>query len=642
MSGVARSLAGCAPARDAWPVPDAEGPVTIDETQLGALLDSVAGGRGVELSGAIVDARALAAILEWAPVDEEERPILADAEFEGARFDGDADFGGVVFRGDANFEGAVFSNGVNFADAVFGSAARFADCRFEGEATFEEAGFRGDARFTECAFCADARFDRAQIRGEARYDYATFGGDVRFTALRVRLEMSMEGASFEHGARFDRAVLAEVNARNASFGGDVWFDDATVTRRAVFAGTRFRGGAWFAGARFGELASFYRAAFETARDIGPMLVLEDLSFEEADFSLPVRIEAAALRATWQAARFRNGGDLSLRWAEVNLERADFGGPSLVTALPAGPGARALGFEKPLAAGGWACHCDPKPTSGFAPSLISLRSSKLADLALSEVDLRACSFNRAQGLDTLRLERVRFAESPSGRSRRRPWRWTRRQTLAEEHRWRHEQGAWGWNGPDTQAPEWIPKADPPSTEELAALYRALRNGRESIKDEPGAADFYYGEMEMRRQTERGKGFATRPTPAVERGLITLYWLVSGYALRSSRALATLALVIVVFAALFEGVGFKAEGVQARVMDVSADGALVYEELPASTGRDLADAFDALAFSAGTATAVLAAPVRPLTRWGEALRVLLRILGPILVGLALLSFRGRVKR
>jgi hypothetical protein len=35
-------------------------------------------------------------------------------------------------------------------------------------------------------------------------------------------------------------------------------------------------------------------------------------------------------------------------------------------------------------------------------------------------------------------------------------------------------------------------------QIAGLYRALRKGREDLKDEPGAADFYYGEMEMRRR------------------------------------------------------------------------------------------------------------------------------------------------
>ena len=39
--------------------------------------------------------------------------------------------------------------------------------------------------------------------------------------------------------------------------------------------------------------------------------------------------------------------------------------------------------------------------------------------------------------------------------------------------------------------------------LAAVYRELRKGREDAKDEPGAADFYYGEMEMRRHDKRAK-------------------------------------------------------------------------------------------------------------------------------------------
>jgi hypothetical protein len=33
--------------------------------------------------------------------------------------------------------------------------------------------------------------------------------------------------------------------------------------------------------------------------------------------------------------------------------------------------------------------------------------------------------------------------------------------------------------------------------LAVLYRQLRKAQEDAKNEPGAADFYYGEMEMRR-------------------------------------------------------------------------------------------------------------------------------------------------
>ena len=63
------------------------------------------------------------------------------------------------------------------------------------------------------------------------------------------------------------------------------------------------------------------------------------------------------------------------------------------------------------------------------------------------------------------------------------------------------------------------------ERLATLYRQLRKAQEDIKDEPGAADFYYGEMEMRRHAQTA--------PAAERAIIWLYWLISGYGLRALR-------------------------------------------------------------------------------------------------------------
>jgi hypothetical protein len=84
--------------------------------------------------------------------------------------------------------------------------------------------------------------------------------------------------------------------------------------------------------------------------------------------------------------------------------------------------------------------------------------------------------------------------------------------------------------------------------LAALYRELRKGREDAKDEPGAADFYYGEMEMRRLDRQ-------MTPWPERAILWLYWLVSGYGLRGLRALAWLAIVVVGLAALLQAVGFN---------------------------------------------------------------------------------------
>lgn len=141
--------------------------------------------------------------------------------------------------------------------------------------------------------------------------------------------------------------------------------------------------------------------------------------------------------------------------------------------------------------------------------------------------------------------------------------------------------------------------------IAAIYRALRKGREEAKDEPGAADFYHGEMEMRRHGSDSRA---------ERAILFLYWLVSGYGLRASRALAALAVTVVAFAFLFDAWGFQRDE---------------------SLGT-------ALLFSVESTTSLLRGTDRELTGLGETLWIALRLLGPLFFGLGILSLRGRVKR
>ncbi|HTD58661.1 MAG TPA: hypothetical protein VK672_07175 [Solirubrobacteraceae bacterium] len=53
---------------------------------------------------------------------------------------------------------------------------------------------------------------------------------------------------------------------------------------------------------------------------------------------------------------------------------------------------------------------------------------------------------------------------------------------------------GWHDAGVQTPGWLDEADkPPNAGQVAAVYRALRKGLEDNRDEPGAADFYYGEQ-----------------------------------------------------------------------------------------------------------------------------------------------------
>jgi hypothetical protein len=144
--------------------------------------------------------------------------------------------------------------------------------------------------------------------------------------------------------------------------------------------------------------------------------------------------------------------------------------------------------------------------------------------------------------------------------------------------------------------------------VALLYRALRKAQEDSKNEPGAADLYYGEMEMRR--------LARETTWGERVILALYWLVAGYGLRGLRALACLAAVVVGVAVLFELVGFAQHPSPPTVW-----GSLLF---------------------AARSTLSIADPEARLTAWGKLLQVSLRLAGPVLLGLALLSIRNRVKR
>jgi len=233
---------------------------------------------------------------------------------------------------------------------------------------------------------------------------------------------------------------------------------------------------------------------------------------------------------------------------------------------------------------------------------------VAGPALGNVRLADCRFAGAHNLDKLRLEAdAVFDLSPAVAA------WERRQVIAEEATWRV------WNRPGRwTAPHW-PDPDPPPKrlmpEAIAGLYRALRKGREDAKDEPGAADFYYGEMEMRRH-DRGTCGANKWRGRASRIVLTAYWLVSGYGQRAWRSLAAFAAVTALFAVAFHFVGFTKP------------------PEPASYWTSLLYTF--------RATISLTDSQVILTAWGSFFQALLRITGPVLLGLMLLALRSRIKR
>jgi hypothetical protein len=378
----------------------------------------------------------------------------------------------------------------------------------------------------------------------------------------------------------------------ATFNGNASFGGATFERDAWFGGATFESDARFAGATFESDARFAGATFEgNVPALGPVVVKGRLDLDRVQFTSAARIDADASVLTCRQGRFSGGVRLDIRRATIRLDESDFSVPSLLTGPAAGSSIGVAG----------------------QPRLLSLNGTNVAGLALGNISLADCRFAAAHNLDKLRLEAdAAFGLSPVIAK------WERRQVIAEEATWRAASprpGRW-------EAPPWPYREDrrpedqpaPLSPGAIAGLYRALRKGREDAKDEPGAADFYYGEMEMRRH-DRGTA-ADRWRGRASRIVLIAYWLVSGYGLRAWRSLVTLACVTALFALAFHFIGF------AKPPE------------PATYWTSLLYAF--------RSTVSLTDDRVTLTAWGSFFQALLRITGPVLLGLTLLALRNRVKR
>jgi hypothetical protein len=203
-------------------------------------------------------------------------------------------------------------------------------------------------------------------------------------------------------------------------------------------------------------------------------------------------------------------------------------------------------------------------------------------------------------------------------------------IAEELDWRHEKVASSWLGrlakrlgrkTASRARSQVRTEDGLlKPEQLAALYRSLRKAREDNNDQAGASDLYYGEMEMRRHTptHRERGW---PRARADKFIITQYWALAGYGLRATRALGAYAGLILLAAIPLEHRGFEVHATYWQAAWFAAKSSVslvhVYEVNPSS-------------------------PEAHLSMLGEVIGIGIRVAGPILLGLAALSLRSRIKR
>jgi hypothetical protein len=451
--------------------------------------------RGVPFTTALLE-QILAAALH----DNDDNPTFAAARFGGVTFEGDAGFGGVTFEGDAGFREVTFEGDAGFGGATFQGDAGFYGATFQGDAGFYGATFQGDAGFYGATFQGDAGFGRATFQRGAVFRAMTFEGDAWF-----------DRATFQRDAWFDRATFQrDVEFGGATFQGDAWFDRATFQRDVEFGGAVVR-----RDARFSE------ATFEQARQLGPLLVYGLLRLDGAYFAQLTVIEVSSRGLSCQRTRFPAGVQFRLRGAQVVLDDADLPSPSLLTGVDALSDARLARRERRLVQAVRRLAPAAAQELSARPRLLSVQGANLAGLGVAKIDLTWCRFAGAHNLDQLRFEtEVSFAAAPAWL----PWDW--RQVLAEERAWRTtrpSRRAARWAAADSW-PTWLhqpyrtqwPQGVEPA--QLAGLYRALRKAREDNKDAPGAADFYYGEMEMRRHARRGRtGGASRGR--VERTVLT---------------------------------------------------------------------------------------------------------------------------
>jgi len=251
------------------------------------------------------------------------------------------------------------------------------------------------------------------------------GAEGTLDARRVRISPQRLQRILEAAPRDpdldDRPMLRGADFRGATFTGGASFGGATFTGDARFHETTFAGDADFDGATFTGDASFGGATFRRRVWLGPVVVAGTLSFGRTAFDEEVRLDAAAAQLFCRGTRFGGRADLNVRWAEVALDEATCVQRSRLAGEP---------FRDIDDGPAQVCRLDDRRLDAQPrPRVLSVRQANVENLALGNIDLRACRFFGAHGLDQLRIEAdCDFAEPPPRR------RYTRRRTLAEEHHW----------------------------------------------------------------------------------------------------------------------------------------------------------------------------------------------------------------
>jgi hypothetical protein len=222
---------------------------------------------------------------------------------------------------------------------------------------------------------------------------------------------------------------------------------------------------------------------------------------------------------------------------------------------------------------------------------------------------------------------------------------RRRTIGRHGRtlWRREtiEDEWMLRGARFGNVGWRATTRKPATSltaiDVAALYRSLRKGREDAKDEAGAADFYYGEMEMRR--------LARPVYHPERLLLSMYRVLAGYGVRPLRPALSIAALVFIGAISFQNGGFANPADPYAIAPPAQTTGEHDNEKCKMTGirRDewCRPSADAVTYAAAAGLSLPGETVQ-LTNQGRWTRIWLRVAVPAALALLVFALRSRVRR
>jgi Pentapeptide repeats (9 copies) len=547
-------------------------------------LDTIRGGGALgSLRGVRLPAELLGQIIASLPQEHSQlanrrAPVLTGADFswstlpnfdvQYATFRDGAPFLGAHFLENALFNGCTFPNGCDFLWVIFSGEAAFNDIRTQRDALFDSACFLSGVTFARGVFESNASFNfsffssvmfnQAAFTNIADFTDAVFLDSTRFDGVAFNERVAFDGAVFSGQATFDGFDYPPWGP--AKFKSSASFDGISVAGHISLSNAAFPSDFFFQGGTGGT--------FKIRNATFAMPQLWNLAGEELDLA----------RTTFEA-----GGIIQVGDADVVLEECQPIAPLVITASR---------------------HAKSRPR------IASIQRARVAELVFGEVDLAECRFFGAHQLDRLRIE-----PGAVFREVRRAPLLARRAIIREELDWRliHQPRRWGSfaSNVEAQIRKVAPQVmkQPPRPSVVASVYRALRKAREDAGDAPGAADFYYGEMEMRR--------LDRERSRAERAVLLAYWLISGYGLRASRAAFAFLLLVGLGSLIIWAAGFHQQPTYLHALRTAIESTSSLFRI--TTGTD-----------------------QGLTHAGFATEWLLRWLGPLFIGLTFISLRGRVKR